>query len=239
MDIFINSNKYGIQKCIIDNEDWINIKEFKFIVKKTDYTFYVRVNSGIHKGNYLHRILMGNPIGFEIDHENHNGLDNRKSNLRIATKAQNVRNRKISKVNTSSFKGVKWVKDKNAWQVSLEFNGKRFTGGYFDCKVDAAHKYNEMAIKYFGEFAYLNTITPEQEAIRLNEKHPPVVGMRRKSKCLFKGVDKLSDKCYAARISLNGKKKHLGCFRTAEEAALAYNFEAIKNNRDLNKIKTQ
>lgn len=94
-------------------------------------------------------------------------------------------------------------------------------------KIDAAHRYNELAIKYFGEFANVNVFTSLDLQKRLYEKRPPK-GFQRKIKSGYKGVYKMSDKCYVAHISVNKKKKHIGCFKTSEEAALAYNNKALE-----------
>ncbi|MEG7750695.1 HNH endonuclease, partial [Listeria monocytogenes] len=64
---------------------------------------------------YLHRQIMGEPSGFEVDHIDGNGLDNRRANLRVASKTQNVRNQRIRQDNTSSFKGVSWSKRRQKW----------------------------------------------------------------------------------------------------------------------------
>lgn len=97
-----------------------------------------------------------------IDHINNNTFDNRKINLRICTNNENQRNRrKLSKA-SSKYKGVCFAKYTKKWQASIEIrmDGKRnniYLGQYYDEK-DAAKAYNDAAIKYFGEFAKLNTI---------------------------------------------------------------------------------
>jgi hypothetical protein len=96
-----------------------------------------------------------------IDHINHNGLDNRRINLRFATIGQNNKNRKLSKVNTTGYRGVSIFKKKDGgilYKAAIFKDGKTYHGGYFKLAEDAAAKYNELALKFNGEFAGLNTL---------------------------------------------------------------------------------
>lgn len=96
--------------------------------------------------------------GLVVDHINHNGLDNRKANLRLATRTQNSWNRrKVKTIKcTSRFKGVSWHKYEKKWQARIQVNKMRKTIGYFDDEIEAAKAYDEAAKKYHGEFANLN-----------------------------------------------------------------------------------
>jgi hypothetical protein len=101
---------------------------------------------------YLHRAIMGEPDGFQVDHINGNGLDNRRVNLRLATRSQNQHNRGASSNNTSGFKGVTWHNGVKKWQAQIAFCGKNKYLGRYDT-VEAAHAaYAEASIKYHGEF---------------------------------------------------------------------------------------
>jgi hypothetical protein len=96
--------------------------------------------------------------GVEIDHIDGNRLNNRKSNLRFATSSQNKINRGPRKDNTSGFKGVSLNKKLNKYGVRLMIDGKYKHLGLFNNKIEAAKVYNENALKYYGEFAWLNVI---------------------------------------------------------------------------------
>jgi len=106
----------------------------------------------------MHRQVMEVTDGKMIDHINHNGLDNRKANLRQATSAENNRNRqKFKKTRYSSrFKGVSWNSGHEKWSARIDFNGKQKNIGYFDDEIEAAKAYDTAAKKFHGEFAVLN-----------------------------------------------------------------------------------
>lgn len=99
------------------------------------------------------RVIMDAPVGRYVDHINHDTLDNRKSNLRLCTLAENSHNRK-KLGNKSGFLGV--YQHENRWQTHMAVSGKLKYFGSFVTPEEAARKYDEVAIKYFGEFATLN-----------------------------------------------------------------------------------
>jgi len=109
------------------------------------------------KRGLLHKVIMGVGQKITVDHKDGNTLDNRKSNLRICTPADNTRNRMISIRNTTGYKGVHKYR-KNKFTASIKFNNKSYFLGVFDCKMDAAKAYNAKAKELFGEFAWLNSI---------------------------------------------------------------------------------
>jgi hypothetical protein len=102
----------------------------------------------------MHRLIMNAPIGYDVDHINHNGLDNRRCNLRVCTRTQNQANSKPRK-KSSKYKGVSWSNSENKWRAFIRINGKGKTIGRFDSELDAAEAYNNEAKKCFGEFAYV------------------------------------------------------------------------------------
>ena len=93
------------------------------------------------------------PEGMEVDHINGNSLDNRKSNLRICTHKENVRNQKLSAANTSGYRGVSWNKASKKWEAYIKVNQKRIYLGKFVDILDAARAYAKKAKECFGEFA--------------------------------------------------------------------------------------
>jgi len=91
-----------------------------------------------------------------VDHINGNPLDNRKSNLRICTHAENSNNTGPRKNNTSGYKGVYWAKRNKRWLAQITHNGKQVYIGHYKDKEEAARAYDAKAKEFQGEFAYLN-----------------------------------------------------------------------------------
>jgi hypothetical protein len=111
---------------------------------------------GKEKIVYMHRQIMGvNDPMIEVDHIHGNKLDNRQNELRLCTKAQNQQNKGKQKNNTSGYKGVSFHKRLKKWQVLIQANRKNNFVGYFFTIQDAVRAYNAAAIKYHGEFAFL------------------------------------------------------------------------------------
>jgi len=104
----------------------------------------------------MHREIMGAPKGMDVDHINGNRLDNRKSNLRVCTHAENRRNTKTPVSNKSGYKGVSWCKRDSKWSAFITIGGKSKNLGRYINIIDAAKAYNEAAIKHFGEYARIN-----------------------------------------------------------------------------------
>lgn len=99
----------------------------------------------------------------QVDHVDGNGLNNCRSNLRLATQSENMWNRKKGKGQyTSQYKGVSINKSMKTrpWMARLKVNGKPIYLGYYASEEEAALAYNEGTIKYHGKFARLNAINP-------------------------------------------------------------------------------
>lgn len=131
---------------LVDRKDLTWIKGFQWYVHDTGRNLYVRTS--FPRKLYMHEIL----AGLHADHINGNTLDNRRQNLRKATKRENAANSKKREGTTSPYKGVHWDTRRRCWIVQV---GGRYIGGYESAEV-AAGVYDAEALKEFGEFARLN-----------------------------------------------------------------------------------
>jgi len=116
---------------------------------------------GQSKTIYLHRVV-AERAGLDvqsrrIDHRNRNGLDNRRRNLREASVAQNRANGRPRQGSVSGCKGVYWDKDNRKWRARISVGHHCHSLGRSITKREAALAYNQAALEYFGDFAWLNT----------------------------------------------------------------------------------
>ncbi len=142
-------------KCAtVDEADYAVVSQLKWTAtycKKADKWYAV---SGINKRRtYMHRFITEAPRGIQVDHRDMDGLNNSRSNLRLATKAQNMRNSGKRRNNTSGFKGVSFARAQNKWHAQITTNGKNSHLGYFANKLDAAQAYMNASVIQHGEFA--------------------------------------------------------------------------------------
>jgi hypothetical protein len=157
---FIHIKKFRF--AIVDPADYDALCRFKWRLNRSSRTFYAfcTVSRGpLLKPRviWMHRQVANPPDGLLVDHINHNGLDNRRSNLRFATDSTNQQNaRKSITKTTSRFKGVDFVKPTGKWRARIAVAGKRLFLGSFTDELDAALVYDRAALKFFGEFACTN-----------------------------------------------------------------------------------
>lgn len=147
------------QVAIVDDEDYERISKFKWYAIKTSNGagFYAVRNS--LKGEFptkqqvrMHRFVLGlvQGDGLEVDHiEPSATLDNRRSNLRLATREQNMQNAR--RVGSSGYRGV--TRSYGRWQAQIQINKKHTHLGRFDTPQEAHAAYCKAAKEHFGEFA--------------------------------------------------------------------------------------
>ena len=122
---------------------------------------------GSNRPRHAARIILERVLGRRlerqerVDHINHDKLDNRRGNLRLATHQQNKWNvpkqkHRDGRPTSSQYKGVSLFKRNGRWTASIKVNDKSVRLGYFDTEEDAARAYDAAARQYFGEFAYCN-----------------------------------------------------------------------------------
>ena len=158
------SGGYGIgytskgEEFYFDLEDYNKIKDYCWYVSDEGYIkAYIPELSKIVS---MHRIIMElSDAIYDIDHKDGESSrnDNRKSNLRIATRSQNQMNKGKQKNNTSGVVGVGWHKATDKWAAYIAINNKQIHLGLFDKKEDAIKTRKEAEDKYFGEWSYDNS----------------------------------------------------------------------------------
>ena len=147
---------------LIDDEDYEYISQWKWRAYKGGHSFYAMRNSCRIKGQirttvYMHRSIIKLIAGDrkQVDHINRNGLDNRRSNLRICSNSENSRNARTRK-GTSKFKGVYWNQVAKRWVARIVVDYKILCLGSYVKEIEAAYAYDAAAVEHFGEFANLN-----------------------------------------------------------------------------------
>jgi hypothetical protein len=156
------------QWTILDHDDYYRLRKYRWVVHGGGHNLYaVRLKfAEPYKTIMLsmHREIMNAKDERLVDHRNCDSLDNRKSNLRFATRAENMQNRRKRKNTSSRYMGVCLCKQTGKWTSIIVYNKKSIWLGRFDSEVAAARIYDEAAKKYYGEFARLNF--PEQNETR-------------------------------------------------------------------------
>jgi len=157
----------GMQ-AIVDSKDYPSLARFKWYAHRNWHTksFYAvrhetavrskRTKSGwLNLSRTMQQQLLGKRKGLEIDHRNRNTLDNRRRNLRWATRAQQAQNRMRN--NACGYKGL-FRNDCGQFTARITVSGKRLILGTFPTPERAARAYNTAALQHFGEFARLNPV---------------------------------------------------------------------------------
>jgi hypothetical protein len=161
--------------ALVDDDDFEKVSAYKwYAAKLTNKIWYAQrnvidENTGKKKIQMLHRFIMQEFRKLHIDHINNDGLDCRKSNLRVATASQNGMNRGPSIDNLSGFKGVGWNGKSKRWEARLFTGNRNLFLGSFSCAEDAARAYDKKARIVHGEFAYFN-FPDEQQSHCLTEQ---------------------------------------------------------------------
>jgi len=146
------------EKCaVVSDKDYKTLINYKWFALKSDKMdgYYVAARKLADDSMvYMHRQILNAPEGFEVDHRNGNGLDNRRHNIRVVTRAQNRWNSKRRKDNKSGVKGVSWHSTNKMWVANIKVNKKLHHLGSFE-SIELAIRARKSAEKrYHGRYAY-------------------------------------------------------------------------------------
>ncbi len=148
----------------VDDDDYEFLNQWKWQAQKGKTTYYaVRTDYSRGKRNrtliYMHCLIL-DIIGTEFkgDHIDRNGLNDQRSNLRIATYSQNQANRRSFKNSSSKYLGVGWHKLTGKWAAYIRKDDKQYHLGLYETEQDAATAYNKAAIIHHKDFANLNSV---------------------------------------------------------------------------------
>lgn len=136
---------------LVDKEDYD--KYSKYVWYKNAQGRVVSVLKGKARPPVrLHRVIMNAPKGYEVDHINHNPLDNRRENLRICTHSQNMKNLKLRCDNSTGYRGVSPYGKSGKFRCTITCDGKTYYFNSFDTPEEAYERYKEMSKKLHGEY---------------------------------------------------------------------------------------
>jgi hypothetical protein len=165
------------QTAIVDEEDALFVGRWNWQAHQVTQTRgtdkalwygrrYVERVEGRQICELMHRAIAARflPLtdDLDVDHKNHNGLDNRRANLRLATRTQNLGNLQMRSTNTSGYKGVSWDEASGQWRAQITEDGKRVNLGRYNTPEEAHAAYMEASNRVYGEFSNPVTQEPSQ-----------------------------------------------------------------------------
>jgi len=145
--------------ALVDKGDYVRVMRHSWYAAfslqgEVEAWYAVRKEKG--KTIRMHREIMGAACGLVVDHINHDGLDNRRCNLRVCTHRENVRNQRGQRGRSSRYKGVSRDKRLGKWRAQIWHDGRHTYLGVYGSETAAARAYDAAARALFGDFAYLN-----------------------------------------------------------------------------------
>lgn len=207
--------------AIVDDID-ADLSKYKW---HTNNGYAVGRPNKTEKKEWMHRIVLVRKIGRPLkdnedtDHINHNRADNRRSNLRVATHIQNCWNNSGHSDSKSQYKGVCYFQESDKWRASI--NAHHI--GLFDTEIEAAYAHDAVAREKHGKFAYLNFPDIHYDLADLKRAY------HSDNTSGYRGVYQSKHTGYwQAEITVNQQKNFIGSFKTAQEAAQAYDTKATE-----------
>lgn len=145
--------------AVVDDDDYEHLSQWKWHVITSGLRRYAARtdhSTGKKRMILMHRVITAAPAGMDVDHRNHDTLDNQRENLRVATRSLNSINQRIKTNNTTGYKGVSLDRRRGTYNAYItKDRARRFLGGY-ESAEEAAAAYDNAALELFGEFACTN-----------------------------------------------------------------------------------
>jgi hypothetical protein len=157
------------QTILVDDADYDTLSAHRWYVHLAHKVYYATADVNRHRIS-IHQMIMNAPKGVDVDHINGNGLDNRRSNLRLATRGQNIANSRMYSNNTTGYRGV--IAYGGGWRAQLKCQQRLFTSPNFKTKEEAALFRDELVRVMLGDTVYLNfpdVETPPQIKVMVHE----------------------------------------------------------------------
>lgn len=149
------------QQALVDGGDYDRLMGIgRWCYSKSGYAVHYYVDEhGRRKTLYMHRVILTRALekagpGMQVDHINHNKIDNRRANLRLATRQQNQAHKRKRSDSTSPFKGV--TRNTGRWEARIKYGNQRINLGRFKCPEEAAKTYDAASLMLYGDFAGTN-----------------------------------------------------------------------------------
>lgn len=148
--------------CLVDDEDFVALNQFSWYASWRSREWVacrtIRLPGNKFRQLLMHQIILPVPAELLVDHRKHHDfwVDNRKSNLRVASRRENCQNSRKYLCGNNRFKGVSWKASRGLWRAYISYDKVQCHLGYYESEEDAAHVYDYAARAYFGEFACLN-----------------------------------------------------------------------------------
>jgi len=146
-------------KCaLVDEIDVPLVNSRRWFVQRSGRNCVYAISKHHGRTIYMHRVIVGARAGQCVDHINGDGLDNRRANLRLASRSDNLANARLSASSSSGYKGVTRAPRRSLrpWMAQVTARGRHVYLGCFDTLEEAACAYDTAARSLFGEFARTN-----------------------------------------------------------------------------------
>jgi hypothetical protein len=147
--------------ALVDDLDYPWLSQLRWCYSSDGYAVnYYRDEYGKYHRRSMQRMIMARmleqfvPTDLQVDHINHNRIDNRRENLRLATRSQNQAYKKLQVNNSTGYKGVIWHNGK--WEVRIRYQGRKLYLGRYGDPIQAAMIYDGAARLLYQEFAGIN-----------------------------------------------------------------------------------